>query len=525
MADSFLGLFEVCRLPFGGVTGARTCPGGPQEGPARSAATATSLAERSGGGPCGPTGASPTHLSSDGSRCADHRFWGLLVTRRAGGSEPAKPPGPPVDDPEVDFGKADKPVAGFGFSHTNRLADQRLAEKDHLAGPADLAIAADLAHGMISIVPGRFELTGIGPRRRPIAARRRHLAERFMWPVVVEVVAETVKPRLLLGRRGGRRARGLRLERGMHALVTAILLRRTGLNPLQANAQLGPLHRQPGQAARAAARGKRTAIVAADRPRQTQLAKGLLDHRLHCLDRLRHNATLDQKTAVGIGDRQRIAALPVGRAEPTLEVDAPQVVGLMHRQKRLAQRHRSPASAAWLAQPLAPQQIANRRRRWPQLFGLTALQHRAQLLGTPIRPLAPQRHDRRGDLLGHRHAMPVRRPRARLQPTRPLFPIASRHPVAGIAANAIALTQRRHRQLPSQTFGDEGGLLVHYTGFLPWHRQSPPLPTEKTCQASIRSIMSDIYPVQTSPARPLPPFPLPYSHIRAAPHRRRGDWS
>ena len=51
MADSFLGVFEVCRLPFGGVTGARTCPGSPQEGPARRAATATSLAERRVGGP------------------------------------------------------------------------------------------------------------------------------------------------------------------------------------------------------------------------------------------------------------------------------------------------------------------------------------------------------------------------------------------------------------------------------------------------------------------------------------------
>jgi len=80
-----------------------------------------------------------------------------------------------------------------------------------------------------------------------------------MWPVVVEVVAETVKACLLLGRRGGRRARGLRLERGVHALVPAILLRRAGLDPLQANAGLDPLHRQPGQAARAAGRGKRRA--------------------------------------------------------------------------------------------------------------------------------------------------------------------------------------------------------------------------------------------------------------------------
>src|SRR5271166_1953653 len=208
---------------------------------------------------------------------------------------------------------------------------------------------------------------------------------------------------------------------------------------------------------------------------------------------------LDQKSAVGIGDRQRIAALAVSGAEPALEVDAPQVVGPVHRQKRLGQRHRSPSPAAWLAQPLAPQQIANCRGRRPKPFRITPLQHCTQLLGAPKRPLAPQRHDRRGNLLGHRHAVPVRRPRACLQPTRPLFSIASQQPVAGVTADPIALTQRRHRQLPPQTFGDEGRLLVHYTGFLPWHRQSPPLPNKKTCQPSIRSIMSDIYPVQTPP--------------------------
>jgi hypothetical protein len=70
MTDSFLGLFGRCQLPFGGVTSTRACPGSPQEGPARSAATAPSPAERSAGGPCGPTWARPTHLSSDGSSCA-----------------------------------------------------------------------------------------------------------------------------------------------------------------------------------------------------------------------------------------------------------------------------------------------------------------------------------------------------------------------------------------------------------------------------------------------------------------------
>src|ERR1700746_625135 len=130
------------------------------------------------------------------------------MTWRPGGSEAAKLFAPPVDDPRGMSANADKPVAGFGFGNTNGLADQRLAEKDHLAAPADLAIAAHLAHGVIGIVPGRLNLIGIGPRRRPVPARRRHLAERLVRPIIVEVVAEAVKPHLLLGRRGGRRARG-----------------------------------------------------------------------------------------------------------------------------------------------------------------------------------------------------------------------------------------------------------------------------------------------------------------------------
>src|SRR5262249_11154957 len=126
------------------------------------------------------------------------------MTWRPAGSEPAQLFALPVDDPKVNVGKADKPVAGFGFGKTNRLA-----------APADLAIAAHLAHLVIGIVPGRLNLIGIGPRRRPVTAGRRHLVERLVWPIIVEVVAEVVKPHLLLGRRSGRRARGLRLERGV----------------------------------------------------------------------------------------------------------------------------------------------------------------------------------------------------------------------------------------------------------------------------------------------------------------------
>ena len=57
MADSFLDMFYRGQPRGGGVTDARAFPGSPQEGPARSAVSVTSLAERSAGGPCGPTGA------------------------------------------------------------------------------------------------------------------------------------------------------------------------------------------------------------------------------------------------------------------------------------------------------------------------------------------------------------------------------------------------------------------------------------------------------------------------------------
>src|SRR5258707_616768 len=140
---------------------------------------------------------------------------------------------------------------GSPISASLRKIRLRLAEEDQVAAPADLAPAADLTHDVIGIVPGLLGLVGIGSRRWPVAACRRHLAERFVRPMVVEIIAETVEAGLLLGRRGGGRARGLRLERGMHALVTAILLPRAGLDALPTDAQLEPMHRKPSQNARA----------------------------------------------------------------------------------------------------------------------------------------------------------------------------------------------------------------------------------------------------------------------------------
>ena len=60
--------------------------------------------------------------------------------------EPVKLFVPAVDDPQVNIGKPDEPVAGFGFGNTNRLADQRLAEKNHGAAPTSRTRCHDGSH-------------------------------------------------------------------------------------------------------------------------------------------------------------------------------------------------------------------------------------------------------------------------------------------------------------------------------------------------------------------------------------------
>ena len=166
----------------------------------------------------------------------------------------------------------------------------------------------------------------------------------------------------------------------MHALVPTVLLRRSRIDVFEPDAELDPMHRQPRQPAGRAARGEGRPIVAAHRPRQTELAKRLVDDRLHRRDGLGDDAALDQKTAVGIGDGQRITALAIGGAEPALKVDAPQIVRLAYRKTLLRHRHCGAPASARCAQSLAPQQIADCRRRRPPSFRIAALQHGAQLL-------------------------------------------------------------------------------------------------------------------------------------------------
>ncbi len=172
---------------------------------------------------------------------------------------------PAIDDPEVDVGETNDPVAAVGLGDADGFALQRFADEDQVAAPLDGPVGAHPAHGVPGIVPGLVQAFGVRPQRGPVERRRRLLAKRLVGTVVVEVLAEAVEAGLLPARARGRRLGSLGLQGPMHALVPPVLLGLAGLDTLQRDAGLDPADRQARQPARARS-GERCPVVRADGP-------------------------------------------------------------------------------------------------------------------------------------------------------------------------------------------------------------------------------------------------------------------
>ena len=172
-------------------------------------------------------------------------FWLCFQAGRPARLEAAEFLGPTIDEAKVDIGEAHDPVALLSLGDADELADEGFADEDEVATPFDLAIGTHPAYRMVGVIPGILHFSRISPGRGAIAAGRRVLVESLMGSDVVEVVAEVLEPGLLLGRACGRRAGGLGLERAVHALVAAVLLRLARLDPLELDAELDPMNREP----------------------------------------------------------------------------------------------------------------------------------------------------------------------------------------------------------------------------------------------------------------------------------------
>ena len=124
-----------------------------------------------------------------------------------------------VDVTEFDIGKADQPVAGLGLDNADRLADQRLADKDQIPRPFNLACGPYPPHRDVAAIGRIFEAVRVGPRRGPVQRRRRLLTQRLVRPLVVVDLAEAVEAPLLRRQAGGRWFCRLVLERAVNSLA------------------------------------------------------------------------------------------------------------------------------------------------------------------------------------------------------------------------------------------------------------------------------------------------------------------
>ena len=260
----------------------------------------------------------------------------------------------------------------------------------------------------------------------------------------------------------------------MHALVSSVLLRLAGRDPLRLNPGLDHQNRKARQPSDAD-RGERRTVVGAQPERQAEFAERGVEHRPDVLAvRSGQRLAAQQIAAHRIGERQRLATGAVAGQEPALEVDAPYIVG---RPAIGEGRARGRAPAAQLAlhrQPLAIEQKADRARRRPVNRRRPPLEKGARLQRSPGRMGPAHRKAALRDLFPNRLPTIERRPRAIKQTLNPRFPIARKPFVARLPAHPELAADRRKRLLSLLGRHHKSHPLVHGAGLPPSHRQGPP---------------------------------------------------
>ena len=105
-----------------------------------------------------------------------------------------------------------------------------------------------------------------------------------------------------------------------------------------------------------------------------------------------------QVAAVIVDQRERVDAGAIACAEPALEVDRDDVIGLAGVRQRLAVGRCPAAFLLGPGEPFQAQNLADRRRRGRTLAGLFALEHGADFQRAPQRVFAADLENARGHL-------------------------------------------------------------------------------------------------------------------------------
>ena len=284
------------------------------------------------------------------------------------------------------------------------------------------------------------------------------------------------------------------LEREMHAFMTAVLLRLTGLDALDADAQAQPPDGEPGQAEQRPGCGERRAVVGADRGRQAEVLEGALEDGEGELRLGRLEAFAGEQVAGAvIGDGQRVAVLLVAEHELALVVGAPESVGRVGGGQWRAASLVAPAFSA-LDEAVAIERGVDRAHRRRRDHRVLADQLVADLRRAPGRVLLLDAEDRPLDLKRQLVGLPIRGLAAIVEPVEAAFLVAIEDLVAGDPGDAELAAHWRHL-LAFQQAGYEAEAFIHRFTLVPGHLGAPPnaemcKPCARNASASYLSISS-----------------------------------
>ena len=379
---------------------------------------------------------------------------------------------------------------------------QGLAQINPLSLPLDLSVGPNPAHRRPGVILWGTHPTGIWSRRRVVASSWGLLAQGFMGPFLVVAGTKGVEGSLLplpgtLGRTGC-----LRLQRPMESLQPPVLFRMSGLNALWEDPQLKPPHCQGRQSAQTYA-GKGWTVVATDGSREAVLPEGSLQNLSHL-----RTSWLTPPRGIcwcatgGVSHGQRVDAHSVPSAKPTLEVDTPQVVGLLRWCKGLAPRRCPATSLAPSNQPSTVQQVPNRAWGRPGNRGFPVLQPGYQLFGPPGRVCLPGHNQALRYRPLHLIGMLVGGP-AQVSQSIPASGLEALDPfIAGLAADSKGSAQFHEAFSPCSPLLHEPDLLSFTARTLPGHHFPPQLSSSQSSRKVLPMFpvfMLPVYPVCTSP--------------------------
>jgi hypothetical protein len=168
-----------------------------------------------------------------------------------------------INVPKIVIHKADQPNTFFNFLDTHSLPRKDRAEIDFLAVETDASAAGDVDGFVVERI-NKFGQAAIGTGGGSINFRGALHVEGLVRPLVVELLEKIIEFALLLQTVHARGTSGFRFEGKMHAFMPAILLRMTGLDAFDGDAQTQPPDGELGELEQGVGRSEGNTVVRAD---------------------------------------------------------------------------------------------------------------------------------------------------------------------------------------------------------------------------------------------------------------------